>query len=298
MLRMWEVASMEAPALNFVNCICYCNFMALYFHGAIFSTGNLKVNLKTNYSFWMVLVSLLASGMAWGGTLGDFEKEVEENRSEIPRQKKEIDDGFDRFLMDVGFQLFVVGGAMSGERALSCCDNEQQTGEYNLAPKHLGEKNIPFLRADYSYNMLESDVTGHDYRLEAGFGPIAIQYGEMRLTEDRPSDDLVLSNWHVLYRMSFGEHVEVDLGGGQYSVEGERKNTATSFTLPIKIYWGDRFGLEYRPVWTSESDFDLSDQEVSLVYGPEHYGFKIGYRWIDAGHESLKGVSLGFAVFF
>lgn len=259
------------------------------------------MNLKRKCGLLWFVLAFMSCEVVWGGALSDFEEGVEESESKTKGAVSQADDsdGFDDFLMDVGFQLFWVGGAMSGERALACCDGDQQiAGEYQLAPKSIGEKAIPFLRADYSYNMLESDVTAHDYRLEAGFGPIALQYGEMRLREDEPSDELVLSNWNILYRMSFGEHVEVDIGGGRYTVEGEREHTANSFTLPIKLYFGERLGLEYRPVWTSESDFDLSDQEVALVYGPEHYALKLGYRWIEVGRESLKGVSLGFAVFF
>lgn len=49
---------------------------------------------------------------------------------------------------------------------------------------------------------------------EAGFGPVGMHARHTIHDEENPDDELELINWHLLYRMSLGPYVEIDLGVG------------------------------------------------------------------------------------
>ncbi len=205
--------------------------------------------------------------------------------------------GWTGFLVEAGYFMFIYGGATSIARMRpEAVEGEAQTEGPPL--KNRGEPVIPYLRLDAFYQDTDTAVQAIDGRIEVGWGPIGLQYRHTRYDEDRPDDTLDVSQWHVLYRMSFSRYFEVDMGFGSLTLSGNQKHSAFSFTLPIQIRtpWG--VGAEFRPSWSTINDNSVDDYTLSAGYGIRFVSASLGYRWFKAGGMSLDGPFIGASFYF
>ncbi|MBE9503467.1 MAG: hypothetical protein IME96_04770 [Proteobacteria bacterium] len=141
----------------------------------------------------------------------------------------------------------------------------------------------------FFFEKRESDVNAHDSRLEVGYGPLAIHYNKTRYEEENPSDELDVKRVYGLYHMSLGSQVEVDLGLGKLTMNGNSHNSRRSFTMPILIHASEYIGFELRPAWAS----NIEDYDASALFSWRYLSLKLGYRWLDRPNESLKSPYAG-----
>ena len=196
----------------------------------------------------------------------------------------------------------IYGGAMSHQRAYSESYTEE---ELKVTPRHTGEAGLPYIRFDVDTHYSDSNTDTINYRLEAGYGPIAGNFRKTHLWEDvdGKQDTLRIEQLLFLYRMSFGSVVEIDIGVGSYQLrgnfEGEESENYTdngsAFSLPIIVHPSDTFGIEFRPVWSSQG---VSDHELAILVGQDHVKFRAGYRWIEMNDVRLNGPFIGFSAHF
>ena len=161
-----------------------------------------------------------------------------------------------------------------------------------VEPRSLGDPLLPFARLDFVYQNVESDIDALDLRAEAGYGPIGAHFNITRYREQSPSDYVNLIRVLGLYRMSFGSHVETDIGCGSVTLRGEESMTQFLFSIPILIHPSDHWGMEFRPAWST----DLSDYDLAGLLTYRHASLKVGYRWVASRHESLNGPYGGVSV--
>jgi hypothetical protein len=179
------------------------------------------------------------------------------------------------------------GGACSWERAAHA-----EPSDSEIVPRELGEPLIPFARVDLAYQNVASDVDAADVRAEGGFGPVGIQGRFTRYWEQTPETILDLGAVFGAYRMSFGAHVEADLGLGVLTMNGEDTTARFSVALPVLVHPGKHWGVEFRPAWAS----GVSDYDFALLLSCPYTSVKLGYRWLASQHESLDGPYVGVSL--
>jgi hypothetical protein len=189
---------------------------------------------------------------------------------------------------DIIILSFAYGGIHSFERL--------NPEEEDARLRHPGEALIPFVALDVNAQNVESDVWAWDVRGEIGYACFGFQARRTHYREAEPRDELNAQAFHFLYRMSFGPHVEVDLGFGALELRGNAVNRGFSFTMPVLVYPTENFGIEYRPAWSTIDENRLYDHDLSLVLG-FRYGFiRGGYRWFYGDNESLSGPQAGVSL--
>ena len=164
-----------------------------------------------------------------------------------------------------------------------------------IVRKH-GEALVPFLRLDTMYQEVETDVTARDYLIIVGYGAVGFQVRSTVYEEKEPPDKLRLAEYHALYRMSLGNHVEIDLGAGAMVLKGIQENSGFSVTVPVLIHPSDHYGFEFRPVWSSINENDIQDFDVAVLFGWRYVSVKAGYRWVRSPHQSLDGPEMGVSL--
>jgi hypothetical protein len=161
-----------------------------------------------------------------------------------------------------------------------------------------GEPVIPFFRLDAFYQDVESDVRAVDVSGELGYGPLAFQYRHTHYTQDRPDNDLDLGQALGLYRMSFSQYVEVDLGFGAMTLDGVNRRSGFEFTVPLTIQPSPYVGARFHPAWGYLSHNTIKDFTLLLTGSLRFASLEAGYRWVSVGGVSLDGPVIGAAFHF
>ncbi len=159
-----------------------------------------------------------------------------------------------------------------------------------------GEFLIPFIRFDYAYQDVESDVHASDYRLEVGYGPFGIAARKTHYVEDAPEDELDINQIYLLYRMSLLESIQIDLGIGGFELDGNDSNSSTSFTAPVLLQPFDFLGFELRPHVTSINGNVIWDTDLGVLCGRQYVSLRAGFRWLRTNGQSLDGPYIGLSV--
>jgi len=98
--------------------------------------------------------------------------------------------------------------------------------------------------------------------------------------------------------MALSNELEIQLGLGQFSLEGDTKHSNTSFTLPILYHPTNWLGFEFRPAWTTINGNSIADYDVSIITGWDYVSLKLGYRAIQSPNETLDGPYIGLSIRF
>jgi hypothetical protein len=229
------------------------------------------------------------------GTLDAFEKDAKPERErERSRRREKRNSCIDDTLGEIIFQVIGSGMLYGGVASWARVASDDDCYDLDCIPREMGEPLIPFARFDFSYQDVESDVDANDYRFEGGLGPVGFQFNQTHYKEELSEDSLDLIRLHGLYRMSFGTMVEVDLGLGALTIDGNDRDTRFSLTLPVRIYPYDWLGVEVRPAWAD----GVTDWDVALLLSAPYASLKAGYRWVSSPSESLNGPYVGLAVHF
>jgi len=241
-------------------------------------------------------VSILMAGTcAWQapaqGKLDAFEADVIAGENHHHSYRNQSDSFFSALAEEVlsGFLelTLLYGGACSWERIAD-------TGIHSdgVAPRAPGEPLIPFARVDIDYQNVSSVVDAMNVQADLGYGPAGAHLGFTRYREQTPTDHLDLIRALATYRMSFGSHVETDLGFGILTLNGEQTTSEFLFCLPVLIHPGRHWGIEFRPSWADR----IRDYDLALLLTQDYVSFKLGYRWVDSRHESLDGPYAGISL--
>jgi len=269
---------------------------------------NRSIFLKLKWIFFIFLSLTIISQQVVAGALDDFEDDATLKRNEYEKKKKDSRDYDsdsshgecfgDNACIDLFGRVIIFCGALSWQRVkpdqlpdLSLFNDDIE----NIKHRKTGEFLIPFVRLDTSYQNVESDVDAFDYRVELGYGPFGIQTRQPRYREEDTSDELDIYQTHALYRMSIGNNVEIDLGLGQFAIEGNKKNSGPSFTMPIIFHYNEYMGIEFRPVWANINENNIKDYDLALLCGWRYISVRVGYRWLESENQSLNGPFIGLS---
>ncbi len=154
-----------------------------------------------------------------------------------------------------------------------------------------GEPLLPFVRVDASIRSVDPTINARDLRVEVGYGPGAFQFDEMRFRQHN-GETFSIREMQLLYRMSFFDGFEIDLGGGTMTLIGNEHSDKNVFSVPILIYPPKRhWGLEFRPAWAER----VGDYDLSLLALRHYFAIKAGYRWVQSPNYSLSGPYAGLS---
>jgi hypothetical protein len=177
-------------------------------------------------------------------------------------------------------------GQLTWQRPNLADDSESKRNE--------GDILIPFIRYDFAYQKIASNIHANSHRLEAGYGPFAVFLEEYILNETAPDNTLKVSRQLLLYRMSPDPMFEVDFGIGQSIVSGVQRTTLDTISLPIKVVFSENVALAFRPAWAGV----MSDYEIALHIGQQYGSINVGYRTLNAPDSRLSGPFAGLSIYY
>jgi hypothetical protein len=246
----------------------------------------------------IILACLLClSQSAPGGELSDFEKDAtrDENSQKTSDKDSDDDEGFWDSIFRGIFDTVIAGaGKISWYRVKGARNENSQF----IKPRQPGEELIPFFRIDSQYQHVSDDVSAIDLRAEGGYGPIGVQVRNTHYREKSPDYRLDLTQVYGLYRMSFGNNVEVDFGLGPATLKGKSHNNGTSVTLPFLVNAGEWIGFEFRPSWTYINNNQVTDYDFAMDLHYRYTAMRLGYRFLHSEHRSLDGPYIGVSFRF
>ncbi len=164
--------------------------------------------------------------------------------------------------------------------------------------RQAGDPDLPFFRADLSYQYVDAKLDGIDSRIETGYGPWALQVRHTRYSERDPAETLRLTNIHGLLRFSSDQRFEMAIGMGALLLDGERSTSGFSVTSPLNWYPYNRMVIRMAPTVSWLGGHTTRDYDISIGYVRRYLSLQSGYRWVQAGRESIHGPYIGFNLYY
>lgn len=189
------------------------------------------------------------------------------------------------------FELTAQGGANSNLRI-----QENHTDE--VIPRKLGESLIPFFRMNLNIQGIEDRSYGLDGKLELGRGSLALEFRDTRYRDNTENEQLRLRQLQVLYRMSFGNRVGVNLGLGSAKLDGAEHSKGTMVSIPLFLHNRRHITWEIRQTWMFADEFSVDELDLSAIYAIRRTAIRLGYRRLDSLNSSLEGPYLGVDYLF
>lgn len=186
------------------------------------------------------------------------------------------------------FNLVMDVMAESGKITLSRLSSDTDLAQQRV----VGDILIPFVRYDFAYQNISSNIIANSHRVEAGYGPFALSLEDYAFHEQAPDNTLTIKQQLLLYRMSVNRIFEVDFGLGQTIVSGAKRTTLDTFSIPLRLAFSENIALEFRPTWANTID----DYEIALHWGRQYGSVKIGYRTLISTGDALSGPFAGFSL--
>lgn len=197
----------------------------------------------------------------------------------------------------------------NGSDADGTGDGEGWADESDWLSGHtLGGATMPYIRADYNWQYIDSNLEAEDIHVEAGYKLLAFYGRHTVYTESNPTDELTVNQYYGMLRFG-GALAHADFSTGTWDVglglgtavqEGSEEHSSWAFTVPVKLYPTDWFGVEFRPAWYRPQDRVIGDYDLSASLGWRFVQLRGGYRWLwiqGIGHE-LNGPYAGVSVSF
>lgn len=279
-----------------------------------------KNKLKKFLPIIFFIFSLSYVGMSHAGALDDFEKDATKPNKKSSKRKSdskptnnnnnnhssdgipdpfEVIEAFDGLGKGTFFLIKVCSSSwMRLNYDMDSSYKKDVINLFALHPREAGETLIPYFRFDYHYQILESNIYASDYRVVAGYGPLAFMARNTYLREKSPPDKLKIEQAYGVLRMSFTKYVEVGLGFGDYTLAGNNKNSGGSTIIPIAIRFNKNVTLEFLPAWADINDNRINDYDLGILLGSDYWSAKIGYRRIETPNDYLQGPYLGVSFYY
>lgn len=271
------------------------------------------INSKKFFAVFFLLLCFCSGVHA--GALSDFETDVKsgDREDESPARSdrrhhhdsdSEDSSSFSDFMAEIFMLPFKLGGYMSLARVDmprvlwpedEVIDTSSDT-EFPVVKRLNGESLIPFARTDLFTHVGDQGVYSANGRTEFGYGPLGVEFRYTDLRERGSSDRIQYSVFNLLYRMSFGSRVEVDLGLGAVDFYGHTNTSGASFTTPVIYHHNHSMGVEWRPTWFGGEALSYRDHMLSFHYGRRYYSATLGYRWLSSENVSLAGPVMGLVL--
>ena len=240
---------------------------------------------------WLLALFICSINFALAGKLNDFEDDVDVEKKQDDHSSKKHNrcDHTD----NRGDEEYISDSDIIYERVpvIKRPSTEYlSTGSsFSHFSHNPGDKITPIFRLDLGYGSIDDNIDFTDFRLELGFGALGASFKSSRFAEDDEPDGLETTQALLLYRMALTNNFEVDVGVGEYALEGNRRLTDNAFNF--SAIWSDSsgFGAEFRFVDTYGDALNINDYELSFLYSKENYSLKTGYRWIEGDTQSLTG---------
>jgi hypothetical protein len=160
-----------------------------------------------------------------------------------------------------------------------------------------GSPDLPMLRLDLNRQHIDQNLSGSDFSIEGGFGPLALQYRETNFVEDSATN-LRMSYLHGLFRMSVSPQFEMDLGLGEVTLTGKDQHSGMSFTIPISFYTVSKLQIRFTPTWSNIGSNEIRDYDASVAVIRKYFSVRLGYRKLQALHETLQGPYVGVSLHY
>ena len=164
--------------------------------------------------------------------------------------------------------------------------------------RYIGDPDLPFIRTDFQYQHVDSQLYGLDGRIEAGYGSWGLQFRHTHYEERKPDDSLGLTGIHGLFRVSWSEKLELGLGLGGILLDGDGEKGGFSATFPVNLYPHRRFSLRFAPAFSHINGNPLSDYDLSVGVVCQCFSLRSGYRWLTADSETINGPYIGVSIHY
>jgi len=262
---------------------------------------------------WAVVVGGLLVHSSLAGTLDDFEKDTKKSSSAHAHKttistfsnSEEKTPGFFESLLTA---LFIAPFQSHDQDivGLESSDPDYEKGQGKLFSHDVGDQTLPYLRADYNWQYVDSDLYAQDIRLEAGYKILGFSGRHTVYSENNQNDQLSIDQYYGLLRFHNSEEahglhaIEFALGLGGVILKGNSEQSTVAFTVPIKFYPKQWVGFEFRPAWYSVNDKTIGDYDLSASVGYRFIHLRGGYRWLYMQSEGsrLNGPYLGLSISF
>ncbi len=214
-----------------------------------------------------------------------------------------------------GFYAWLVAGPLAyrhDDPAGSLRDGQDAAdGPLGFFPRHLpGEATVPYARFDYNWQHVDGDIDADDVRVELGYKPFAVHLRTTRYAD--ASDGFELDIDQVYGVLRYGGYrpdflpgtFEAGLGLGASRIgtndSSSSDESGIAFTIPLKYYPAEFFGIEFRPAWyTWFEDRRVGDYDLSASVGWRFVQVRGGYRWMTlSGKTWNDGPYAGFSASF
>lgn len=270
-------------------------------------TRKSKDYLKALIVFAVIISVLTITPLVAASNLDEFEKaataektkqesSAEDDQSEDDDSILEAVDEWVFFIVSLGTFFAVMDDGIEMSLARVDEDMETDTGEVEI--RRTGEPTLPFFQYDHKYLKVNSDIDARENGLEVGYGPIGFSYRQTGFCEETPSDELTLTQYHLLLRISRKSSGEFGLGIGSLVMHGNDDHSGLSITFPIKLYPSDSLGVQFKPTYSWINGNSIDEYDLSLAYTIRYASIQLGYRFLEANGKELNGPYLGFSVYY
>lgn len=266
---------------------------------------------------YFILLCVIAcwsfSGFARAGILNEFEKEIgtpEVTNSGTTQPKNSNSnkqwngnnpnsensnsdcDNFLACLVEVLIDWSTNTNNMSLSESTSFNDTINEINE-----REPGDPINSVFRLDASHQNLQSDVSAVDYGAEFSYAIFALHYRSTSLHEPSAIDDLQIKQASVLIRGA-DKTFSIAFGVGAATISGQQQNTGSMYTIPIKSRVNNYLIFGFRPTLMIINGHLIQDYDVSGELLWRYAGVRLGYRYIDAGNNSLRGPYMGLSAYY
>ena len=194
--------------------------------------------------------------------------------------------------------LVAIGLVAGAQLSLGRMQGAPSVAGIRTTPRERGDPDLPMLRLDANHQNVQGDVRAGDFRLETGYGPLAVQARYTRFREDIPRDTLDLTYVHGLVRISATSTFGLDFGVGSAWLAGNERHNGFSGTVAMAWRPHERVELRFAPAWSSIQDRWIRDHDVSAALVMPYASLRVGYRWVAVNGATLKGPYAGISLHF
>ncbi len=203
------------------------------------------------------------------------------------------EDGGESFLE--GFYAWLVTAPFEyrqDDPSGSLADGEDGAmGRRRLFPQHLlGEATVPYVRVDYNWQSIDSDIDADDFRIELGYKLLAFHGRATQYKDQSDGFELDIEQYYGVvryggYRPDFLPGTfEAGIGLGMSRIKTNDSTigdeSGTALTFPLKYYPVQWFGVEFRPAWYTFVEKRVGDYDGSVSFGYRYLQIRGGYRWM------------------
>ncbi|MFO0872349.1 MAG: hypothetical protein U0575_00070 [Phycisphaerales bacterium] len=192
-------------------------------------------------------------------------------------------------------QLLLTGMVEGSRLSLARLQGPEASSLAGVTSRLAGDADLADGAPDLARQWVDQGITAGDARLEAGYGPFALQGRYTRFREDNPPDTLSMTYVHGMIRVAPVPAFEFRTGR-KHARATSQSGFSTALAATIRPIGA--FDVRFAPTWTSLGQRTVEDYDLSIGFMPKHVGARLGYRWFKAGPEILRGPYVGVSLYY